>query len=484
MAETTDRPQVPGQLPPDAVLSGASLAPSPPLSAETYQPLSLLAMTGFGLAIAYTLIVVAGGLLALFTRTPWLMPYWTFLIPLVALVLCWAARTRIRDSDGTLSGLAFTTWGVRLTIVVGFTYAAYYGVTFFVVRMGAAGCAERLFEQLERGSSEEAFLVSQGVPVPSKGMDKGQMRDMVEGRFNQASGRPGMPGPFTRFRKNLYFRLIEMGGEQTNTTLVGVSEWTCNKEGYKVVLQYHVATPLGEFDLKLETLGRDPKPDETKGKKWQVRLTESDSFARLENENLKLTSLGQEFVGKRIPMARGFAQNWIDKINNVRWDEAYLDTLERSQRAAARKEQKADQLRRHLESGQLIHPSKTFWAGKHQRDAIEKRVSKTFQLDPSGKPAFNLILQQQIPLPLLRESAGRSTILFDVIMNYLDTNTGQPQYTMDGQLVVSAESSEAGLTPSAWRVESVELDSGRTAATSRQEEYRQHQRGMTVPGGS
>ena len=52
-----------------------------------------------------------------------------------------------------------------------------------------------------------------------------------------------MPGPSTSLRKNLYIRLIEMGGEQTKIALVGVSEWDCNKGGYKVVLQYQMSTP-------------------------------------------------------------------------------------------------------------------------------------------------------------------------------------------------------------------------------------------------
>src|SRR5262245_52442410 len=130
MAEATDRPQGAGE-----VSSGITTTPgggigTMPTASEPYRPLSLLALAAFAVAVLYAFIVVLGGAVSLFTRVPWLMPGWSFLVPVVALVLCWAARARIRDSEGTLSGLAFSTWGARLAIVVGLTYAAYYGFTF------------------------------------------------------------------------------------------------------------------------------------------------------------------------------------------------------------------------------------------------------------------------------------------------------------------------------------------------------------------
>src|SRR5262245_26915993 len=148
MAEATDRPQAPEQAPPDAVIPAEQLGSSPP---EPYQPLSLLAMAGFGLAVVYCLVVVIGAAVALFSRTPWLMPYWTFLLPLAALVVCWAARTRIFNSEGTLSGIGFTTWGSRLAIVVGLTYGVYYGFTFLAVRFQAIDCVDRFIVQLQQG---------------------------------------------------------------------------------------------------------------------------------------------------------------------------------------------------------------------------------------------------------------------------------------------------------------------------------------------
>lgn len=151
MAEATDRPQ------------GAELDTMPGTSSESYRPLSLLALAGFGVAALYALIVLLGGVVSLFNRVPWLMPLWTFLIPFTVLVLCGAARTRIRNSEA-LGGLAFTAWGFRLTVVVALLYAVYYSVSFFAVSLQAKECAKQFFEQLKQGALSGPFCSPRASP--------------------------------------------------------------------------------------------------------------------------------------------------------------------------------------------------------------------------------------------------------------------------------------------------------------------------------
>src|SRR5690349_6288502 len=112
MAETTDHPHGSESVssPAEERISthpqppGGELGTLAPAVTETYRPLSLLALAGFGLAVIYDLVVLIGAAVSLFSHIPWLMPGWTFLLPVAALILCWAARTRIRNSEDTLSG--------------------------------------------------------------------------------------------------------------------------------------------------------------------------------------------------------------------------------------------------------------------------------------------------------------------------------------------------------------------------------------------
>ncbi len=456
MAEATDRPQTSEQPPPDAIMPGEQLPPLPPAASETYQPLSLLAMAGFAIAIIYSLVVLIGGAVALFGRIPWLMPYWTFLIPVAALVVCWAARTRIRNSEGTLSGMAFTTWGSRLAIVLGLTYAAYYSFTFLAVRFQAIDCADRFFEQLKQGQLEHAFLMSLG--VATKGRDKVDLRHEIESRFNTPKGKPGTVGAYTRFRQDSSIRFIEMAGESATITPRGVDEWeykSGGSGGYRVVLNYHVATPLAEYDIKIETFGRDSKPGEPKGRQWQLNFVNGVLSASQPD----MTPKGKEVIVKCM-MAQSFTTEWILKLDESLWKAAYLETLEPSERERLSKDPKLIKEDPLSALSRLIRiDEKMFWAGKREREAILNRVRNTFQLGAAGNRTFSLSLQQQ-SVPFVRESDGKMEASFDVSLFYLDEASGTMAYMVEGRLVVSAKSSDADRS-SAWRVEALDIDTGR-----------------------
>lgn len=444
MAEATDRPQSTGQVPPDAVMQAPSDSPITgeaqgklaPLSSVTYQPLSLLALAGFGLAVVYALVVLLGGAVALFGRIPWLMPGWTFMVPIAILILCWAARTRIQNSEATLSGLAFTTWGFRLAILFGLTYTAYYVFTFFAVRLQAVEFANSFFEELKKGHADRAFLLAQG--LSDRGMNSDQMRDMLESRFNQPAAQPTSTGFLTRFRQEQFVRFIEMDGSNAKITPQGVSDWEYGKGGYRMILNYHVATSLAEYDMRVETFRRDPKPDEPKDSlKWQVLLTRGET-AMIGKP--MATPRGQEFM-KRMGKAQAFAMDWAAKSSDPE----------------ALKPAECERLNKLIQIDE-----KKFW-GKNRRAEIIKRARNTFQLGSSGKPMFSISLQPPIvTLPLLHESEGRTTVLLDAALRYFDDSGVNLVYLAGGRLVVSAENDSAAGSQSAWRVDALEIDSGRT----------------------
>lgn len=464
MAEATDRPhdtepaasnaasaeeRVSTQPQPLAAPRG-ELGTRAPAATETYRPLSLLALAGFGIAVVYALVVLIGAAVALFSHIPWLMPFWTFLLPLAALVLCWAARSQIRDSEGTLSGLAFTTWGLRLAILVGLTYAAYYGATFFAVRGQAVDCADNFLEQLKQGREEQAFVLGLGIPV--KEVDNADLRNTLELRYNMPSSAPGSVGELTRFRQAQYVRFIEMAGDKANITLKGVSEWGHSKEGYRVVLKYHVATAMIDFDLNLETIGRDSKPGEPKGRQWQVVVPKSDTA--IPPESRKMTPHGEE-VMKKIRTAERFASDWIEKINLQEGAKAAADTLPPSERSDVAKLADA---KKNLASGKLFRIDENrFWAGKQQKDEIKQRIRNTFQ---RGSPPFMLSLAQV--MPLVREQDDRMTALFDVNLRYGEASAVKTQFIVQGQLVVTTQEPDAANRSSAWQIEALDIDSGRT----------------------
>ncbi len=445
MAETTNHPQVP----PDAIMPEEALGTQTTAPASKYQALSLMAMASFGLSLVYALVVLIGGAVSLFGHIPWLMPYWTFLLPVAVLIVCWAARRRILNSEGTLTGLAFTIWGTRLAILFSITYAAYYFATFLAVRSPAIDCANEFFQRIKTGRLEEAFLMSQD--VPTKGVSSSVLHDTIQSRFNQPMGQVSVaPGTFSRFSQERFVRFLEMDGEQARAEPTGVSSWEYTKGGYHVVLNYHIATSLMEFDMKVDTFGRDPKPGEGKGRQWLVLFARGETA--IIPDSMRETPRGREFE-LRTMKAQTFAREWATKANDV-------EALTPAERESFTK---------------LIRGFDKFWAGREQRNDIIRRIRNSFQPGTSKRPAFNLTLQTG-GIPLLRESEGRSTVWIDVNMRYIEEGGVVPQYVVEGKLIVSADNKEAANSASAWRVDALEVDSGRTAP-----EMRRMQRAMPVP---
>jgi hypothetical protein len=86
MAEATDRSSLP------ATGGPADESPRP------YSSVSYLAIGGLIISVAYAGVMAIGAGIALLNRTPWILPVWTFVFPLGAALLCWAARVRIHNS--------------------------------------------------------------------------------------------------------------------------------------------------------------------------------------------------------------------------------------------------------------------------------------------------------------------------------------------------------------------------------------------------
>jgi hypothetical protein len=441
MAEATDRPQVP----PDAVMPAEALGAPAPAASETYQPLSLFAMASFGLAVVYALVVLIGAAVALVSHIPWLMPYWTFLIPIGVLVVCWVARTRILNSEGTMSGLGFTTWGSRLAVLFAVPYAAYYFATFLAVRSPAIDCANDFLQKIKESRLDLAFLQSQDVSI--KGKDKNVLRDEIETRFNLPAGTMVVqPGPFSTFCGQHFVRYIEMDGDKAITTPMGVASWEFGKGGYRVVLNYHVATSLVEFDFRLDTFGRDPKPGEPKGRQWQIQLVRSETG--IVTGSLRYTDKGQDYV-KKMTNAQKSALDWASKATDV-------DALKSEERESYSK---------------LIGGLDTFWASKLMRDDITRYIRKMF----AGGRRFSINFEPNA-MPFMRESDGRTTAAFDLMIRFTEEGGSMPMYVCEGRLLVSADKSAAMHSSSAWRVDALEIDSGRTAP-----EKRRMQKSMAIP---
>jgi hypothetical protein len=131
-------------------------APSLPSTADAtpYAPVSWLAVAAIVVAGSYALILLIFGTVA-FINKKVLVGDGLLLPPVIALVLSFAARRTIRNSEGTRTGegLANTAWW--LALILGLCYAAYMRAIDYAVHREVEGEVQRWMDHLKNGSEEE-----------------------------------------------------------------------------------------------------------------------------------------------------------------------------------------------------------------------------------------------------------------------------------------------------------------------------------------
>jgi hypothetical protein len=466
MAEATDRPAGSGE---EAGL-GTMPGLSPP---EVYRPLSLLALAGFGLAVLYAAVVGFSAVVALFNRQPLLLPLFLFLVPAVAFVLSWTARNRIRSSEGTRSGLGFTSWGIGLSLVCGLLYGAYYAATYFAVRQQASTLADQYFDLIRKDDLPRAFRL--GVEPWRRPADDAGLRDALEFEFNSPrKDRVSWSG----FRQSEFVELLQ--GQEVQVQPLGVTQWDYDKGGYFVHLRYRLRTPEVIGDALLVLFGSEAPAGEYEGRQWQV-LTNNSGFIR---ETMRATPRGEHRL-EVTQAARKDADEWS---HNLMTDPSrtWLVALPATQREAAvrafsrcgafsfptlagaavlgaARPADADLVvtRHAFEAGALVHDDKqTFRALERKRDDIARTVRLLFAPMPQRRRG-RITLAQSVWFPW-EEKDGVVRVSLEGQFMVLDEGLTTPQYNVDARLLMEATAA-ADKAPSDWRLRSVELISGHSA---------------------
>ena len=450
MAEANDRP-------PDPKTMTASLPAAPPAAPDeapkAYSSLSLLAMAGLAVAVVYGVIVVVGAAVALFNRTPWILPLWSLAAPLAAALVCWAARVQIQNSEGALTGTRLTSTGLWLSLVVGLLYGAYYAACYLSIAQMAAAVGDEWFDHLKNDRLDRAFLLT--LPPPRPAADDG-LRARLELDYDRG---PNGSGPFTDFRHSEIVRQMEQGGAADQVQCLGVKEWSYAAGGYQVQLAYRVSTPAMTSEMILTVVGVE-NTDTAGGRQWYVKNPQPTSSP-------EFTDAGQRMMDQAAA-ARGFAQEWLHKVGDWRWEQAYLATLppEERRRQNAERGPKFEAGVKAFREGDFVRAEPpTFWAADKETEArISDGVKGLF--GHGGESPDRLILASK--MPTYHREGDQIRFGFDLAILL------PPQYMVQGRVVVEADAAGEP-KPDDWRVESLELISGKSMGGS--------PGGMSRPGG-
>ena len=436
MADITDRPQ-----------AAPTFTPGPGESGLPYRPLSGLAIAGFVLGAAYALVVLAGGVLAYSRGSPWLMPAWSALVPLAALLVCALARRRIRAAEGTLAGSRLANWGIGLSLAVGLTYWAYWSATFLAVRQQASNFVQnQWFKALADGDLNNAFLLT----IQPGNRPTGDLRAELEVNFNFA-GDPNTPGGFTRFSQLEFVRAMLDSGPDSTYALAHTGVPSVEKGGLQVPLLYHVRSRYAEFDLLVTVNGTSARGKGQPGRQWYVVAEQSG----MKEERRQLTEEGQT-MARDTDDALRMVRGWVRMVSspNPDLEGAYRQTLPADRRKSP--DPKADDaaarsyragLRAFKEGGIVRADKDTFWGGDEKQQA--EVVDGTRKMFAEQKDWMKLA-----PVsvrPLIRRDGDRLHLAFDAQMLVKD------KFAVGGRVVAVADVKGPDARPTSWRVESLDL---------------------------
>ena len=488
MAEPLDRPAVgtgqPEGLP--AAPGGQVLAPDRGADEPVYRPLSLLALAGFLVAVLFTLIIAIGGLTAFLKGTPLLgtpIVALSWLLPLAGGLLSAVAWFRIQRSEGTRAGTALAVWGIRLCVLLGLGYWAYYAATRFAVCNQAEKFTTEWFATLSKGEPESVRAAFLGTQTPDKRQrDDPKQPDQIEARYNVSEG--SSPGRLTMFNRSEVVRLLRQAGPDAKIEKMGVVDWDYNQGGYWVTQTYRITTPDGAFEMPVRVHGSESRHKEFEGRQWYVQWDGTGRPLGM------LSSEGQAHAMLRDD-ARRFANGWIARLRDDP-HRAFLDTLEPAEATRLGNQPRRTTLLLaaaalglpdpcavclfdpvlidHLQppayrdflAGGGVHSGAFGSAEGSWLDGLFKWAGVTAEVKRRLKPPLRPLeidISVDNAVPIIVRNGDRIQLAHDVQMRLL------PETVVEGRLVVEtdARADESGKAPY-WRIAGVEIDRVRTIA--------------------
>lgn len=251
MAETTSSPSLP-----------STADPTP------YVPVSWMAVAAISASAAFAVTLVILAVVAFINKKP-LLEEWLLYLPVIAIVLSFAARRVIRNSEGTRTGENLANYAWWLALVLGLCYVAYWAAFDFAIRGEARSEAAKWMALVGKGTKtdvEDAFKLT--VPPGARsGLDSYQ----VNTRFRDevlSFGNCDLLKIAQRNKGELQFD-------------AGSVTWAYKPGTVECVLHGTVKCPEGTFPVVLPLKGVEGVTTAESGKgtrQWQISRSQAGGF--------------------------------------------------------------------------------------------------------------------------------------------------------------------------------------------------------------
>jgi hypothetical protein len=242
--------------------------PTLPSTADTtaYAPVSWMAVASVVVTTVFVLVLVLSALDAWWHKKPLVMPE-VFFLPAVAIVLAFAARRMIRNSEGTRvgDGLANAAWWTSLVLAL--IYFAYLLAVGYSVRRDAEAEVVRWVGYLKEGDVIRAF--DRTLPPKDRvGGDAARMQTLHREQLHQ-------------FRQSDIVRLMDRNMGDWRFEPGGLRDWRYMAWGVDALAGGTVKCAEGTFPLAIPmkavegVTGSDGGPA---GRQWQIMMHPGQTY--------------------------------------------------------------------------------------------------------------------------------------------------------------------------------------------------------------
>ncbi|VTR92314.1 unnamed protein product [Gemmata massiliana] len=283
-------------------------SPTLPSTADAtpYVPISWTAVAAAVAAWKFAIALLLLGIFAFISKKPLLMQE-LLILPVIAVVLSFAARRIIRNSEGTRTGegLANAAWWASL--VLGLGYVAYLFAIDYSVRRDAANEVERWVGQVRDDKVVGAFYTTLP-PGQRQGVSRNDT-SLIEMRFRDE---------LLMFRNSDLMRLAlrNKGEGEFKYDSVGVADWSYKPGAIDCAFSGTVTCPEGKFPLMVQLKGIEgvtASEGGGGGRQWMVVRPQGGGF--IQQDKVERTGYGWLLVLLEIN-GGSFGKGFIEYVNS------------------------------------------------------------------------------------------------------------------------------------------------------------------------
>ncbi|MFO0805070.1 MAG: hypothetical protein U0791_18345 [Gemmataceae bacterium] len=268
-----------------------SAPPGPALGSTAdeapYVPVSWLAVVAAAAAGLFAFLLLVMGIIAVRSKRP-LLEEELLVLPIIAVVLSFAARRVIRNSEGTRTGQLFSIdlpntawWG---GLVLGLGYVSYLLAIEYSIRKDAQSEVQQWTEWLSKGDDESINRAFHRTQDPSQRKNTSPTKgELLEARWGKE---------YVAFGQSDLRRLILRNATNHKIELGGLRDWKYQPTGIECVYAATLTCPEGTFPLLIQMKGTDAGAAGTDSgaRQWQIMHYPSSGY--IEKDRARLTPYG------------------------------------------------------------------------------------------------------------------------------------------------------------------------------------------------